>query len=249
MKQSGLGDHLYIAGHDVSGDIGAVNKIGGGPAVIDVTPINVYAMARIGGLRDGAIDYSAYWNPTNGPGQPASSHEVLSPLPTTDVLMTYVRGATLSGPVACLMAKQLNYDGTRSDDGAMNFAGATQGNGYGLEWCLGLTAGQRTDTTGTNGDGVQVGDDPTEFGLQAYLHVFAITGTSVTVKLQDSPDGVVWTDVAGGAFAAATVAGAQRIETARDQTVEPYLRAVSSGTFTSATFAVSVNRNEVETKF
>ncbi|MEV8402582.1 hypothetical protein [Streptomyces niveus] len=249
MKQSGLGDHLYISGQDVSGDIGAVNKVGGGPAVIDVTPINAYAMARIGGLRDGGIDYSAYWNPTNGPGQPKSSHEVLSPLPTSDVVMTYVRGATLGGPVAALVAKQLNYDGTRDDSGAMNFAGATQGNGYGLEWCIGLTAGKRVDATAGNGTSVDLATGPTAFGLQAYLHVFALTGTSVTVKLQDSPDNSVWTDVVGGGFTAATGITAQRIQTARDQTVQRYLRAVSSGTFTSATFAVAVNRNDTETEF
>ncbi|WP_405611366.1 hypothetical protein [Streptomyces sp. NBC_01508] len=252
-KQSGLGDQLWISGQDVSGDIGAVNKIAGGPAVIDVTPINAYAMARIGGLRDGGIDYSAFWNPTNGVGQPKSAHAVLSPLPTTDVIMTYVRGATLGGPVACLNAKQLNYDGTRGDDGAMNFAGATQGNGYGLEWCLGLTAGQRTDTAGANGDGVDFGTGPTAFGLQAYLHVFAFTGTSVTVKLQQSSDngvGDAWTDITGGGFTAATAGGAaQRIQTARGQTVERYLRAVSTGTFTNAVFAVAVNRNPVETEF
>lgn len=249
MKTSGLGDHLYVHGNDVSGDIGAVNKISGGPATIDVTPINKYAMARIGGLRDGGIDYSAFWNPTNGLGQPKSSHEVLSPLPTSDVLMTYVRGATLGGPVACLLAKQLNYDGTRGDDGAVNFAGATQGNGYGLEWCVGLTAGKRTDTAAGNGTSVDLATGPTALGLQAYLHVFALTGTSVTVKLQDSPDNSVWTDVVGGAFTAATVAGAQRIQTARDQTVQRYLRAVSVGTFTSAVFAVAVNRNDIETEF
>lgn len=253
MKQSGLGDYLYVHGYDLSGDIGAVNKIGGGPAAIDVTAINKSAMERIGGLRDGAIDYSAFFNPTNGPGAPvASAHQRLSLLPTTDVIMTYVRGAALGGPVACCVAKQLNYDGTRGDDGAMSFAGSTQGNGYGLEWCTGLTAGQRTDTAGTNGAGVALGAGPSAFGLQAYLHVFALTGTSVTVKLQESADngvGDAWTDVTGGGFVAATGPGAQRIATAAGQTVERYLRAVSSGTFTSAVFAVSVNRNEVETRF
>ncbi|WP_372352624.1 hypothetical protein [Streptomyces sp. KL116D] len=90
------------------------------------------------------------------------------------------------------------------------------------------------------------------FGLQAYLHVFAFTGTSVTVKLQESSDNGVgdpWADVTGGAFTAATAIGAQRIETARGLTVKRYLRAVSTGTFTSATFAVSVNRNDVATIF
>ncbi|MFH9610421.1 hypothetical protein [Streptomyces sp. NPDC017448] len=246
-KQSGLGDYLYIAGYDASGDIGAVNRVGGGPAVLDVTAINKLAMERIGGVRDGGIDYTAFFNPAVG-----GTHAKLGALPTTDVLMTYVRGATLGGPVANCVAKQLNHDGTRGDDGAFTFAGATQGNGYGLEWCTGLTAGKRTDTTATNGVGVDFGVGSTAFGLQAYLHVFALTGTSVTVKLQQSSDNGgsdVWTDVVGGTFTAATGVTSQRIETARGQTVERYLRAVTTGVFTNAVFAVAVNRNEVETKF
>lgn len=254
MKQSGLGDHLYISGHDVSGDIGAVNKISGGPATIDVTAINRSAIERIGGLRDGGIDYSAFWNPTNGVGQPAAAHEVLSLLPTGDVLMTYVRGATLGGPVACCIVKQLNYDGTRDDSGAMTFAGSTQGNGYGLEWCNGLSAGQRTDTVPADGDTVDLDTitgvvGPTEFGLQAYLHVLALEGTDITVTLQESTNGTTWTDVTGGAFDEATGITSQRITTARDQAVPRYLRASTTGTFTSATFSVAVNRSEVETRF
>ena len=247
MKSSGLGDNLYISGFDASGDIGAVNRVGGGPQTLDVTAINKYAMERIGGLRDGNIDYTSFFNPSVG-----GIHAKLSPLPTTDAIMTYVRGATLGGPVACCVTKQLNYDGTRGDDGAMNFAGATQGNGYGLEWCTGLTAGKRTDTTATNGTGVDLGTGSSLFGLQAYLHVFAITGTSVTVKLQQSSDNGgadAWADVTGGAFTAATGVTSQRIATASGQTVERYLRAVTTGTFTSAVFAVSVNRNEVGTTF
>lgn len=243
-KQSGLGDYLFISGFDASGDIGAVNRVGGGPATLDVTAINKSAMERIGGLRDGSIDYTAFFNPAIG-----GAHEVLSLLPTTDVLMTYVRGATLGGPVACCMAKQLNYDGNRADDGAFNFAGSTQGNGYGLEWCTGLTAGQRTDTTATNGTTVDLLTGPTEFGLQAYLHVFAFTGTSVTVTVEESADGVAWGAITGGAFTAATGVTSQRIATAGDQTVQRYLRAITTGTFTNAVFAVAVNRNEVETSF
>ena len=244
MKSSGLGDHLYISGFDASGDIGSVNRVGGGPQTLDVTAINKKAMERIGGLRDGSIDYTAFFNPGVG-----AAHEHLSLLPTTDVLMTYVRGATLGGPVACCIVKQLNYDGTRGDDGAYSFAGATQGNGYGLEWCQGLTAGQRTDTAATNGDTVDLLTGPTAFGLQAYLHVFAITGTSVTVTLEESADGAAWDPVTGGAFTAATGVTMQRLETARDQAVQRYLRATTSGTFTSAVFAVAVNRNDVETSF
>lgn len=246
-KQSGLGDALYIAGYDLSGDISAVNSIGGGPALLDVTGIDKSAFQRIGGLRDGRIDYTAFFNPAAG-----QAHPRLSTLPTADVIVSYYRGTALGGASANLVAKQLNYDGTRADDGAFTFAGQNQGNGYGLEWGTSLTAGKRTDTTATNGSSVDFGTGSTTFGLQAYLHVFAFTGTSVTVKLQESSDngaGDAWADVTGGGFTAATGITSQRIATASNLTVERYLRVVTTGTFTNAVFAVSVNRNDVATTF
>lgn len=245
-KQSGLGDYLYIGGYDASGDIGAVNKVGGGPTALDVTAINKAAMERIGGLRDGGIDYTAYFNPAIG-----GTHTKLAALPTADVLMTYVRGATLGGPVANCYAKQLNHDGTRGDDGALAFAGSTQSSaGYGLEWCEGLTAGRRTDTAGTLGASVDLLTGPISFGLQAYLHVFSLTGTTITVTIEHSADGVSWSALPGAAFTAVTTApAAQRIQTSRTQTVQRYLRATTTGTFTNAVFAVSAARNTVGTTF
>ena len=247
MKSSGLGDALYIAGYDLSGDIGAVNSIAGGPAVQDVTGIDKSAMERIGLVRDGHIDYTSFFNPATD-----RAHDRLSLLPTSDVIVSYFRGTALGGQSACLVSKQINYDGTRGDDGAFTFTVQSQANGYGLEWGTSMTAGKRTDTTAANGSSVDFGTGSTAFGLQAYLHVFAFTGTSVTVKLQESSDdgaGDAFVDVTGGGFTAATGITSQRIETARGQTVERYLRVVTTGTFSNAIFAVSVNRNDTGVVF
>lgn len=246
-KQSGLGDALYIAGYDLSGDIGQLGGIRGGPATLDVTGIDKSAFERIGGLRDGSIDYTAFFNPTAG-----RAHSRLSTLPTSDVIISYFRGTTLGGSSANLVAKQLDYNPTRADDGALTITVSNQGNAYGLEWGTSMTAGKRTDTAATNGSSVDFGTGSTSFGLQAYLHVFEFTGTSVTVKLQESSDngaGDAWTDVTGGAFTAATGITSQRIATATNLTVERYLRLVTTGTFSNAVFAVSVNRNDVSTNF
>ncbi|MGK9463920.1 hypothetical protein ACSLFT_28400 [Streptomyces sp. G6] len=248
-KQSGLGDALFISGYDLSGDIQAVGNIGGGPSPLDFTAINKEAHERKGGKKDGRMQVTTFFNP----GEEAdAAHAVLSTLPRTDVTAMYCRGTTLGAPSANLVAKQIGYDGTRADDGAFTFAVEAQSNTYTLEWGRLLTAGLRTDTTATDGASVDFGTGSTEFGLQAYLHVFAFTGTSVTVKLQESSDDAdadAWADVTGGGFTAATTVGAQRIQTARDQTVERYLRVVTSGTFTEAVFAVSVIRNDVEVTY
>ncbi|WP_405531499.1 hypothetical protein OG592_26985 [Streptomyces avidinii] len=246
-KQSGLGDNLYIAGYDVSGDINSLSAIGGGPAALEVTGIDKLAFERIGGLRDGRIEFVSFFNPATD-----RAHDRLSALPTADELVTYCRGTVLGSPAANLIGKQIDYAPTRADDGALTFAVQAQANGYGLEWCTQLTAGMRTDGSATNGTGVDFGTGSTSFGLQAYLHVFAFTGTSVTVKLQESSDngvGDAWADVTGGGFTAATGITSQRIETARGQTVERYLRAVTTGTFSNAVFAVSVCRNDTSTTF
>jgi hypothetical protein len=246
-KQSGLGDNLFVSGYNVSGDINSLGRIGGGPAALEVTGIDKSAFERIGGLRDGGIDWVSYFNPATD-----QAHDRFSALPTTDVQVTYCRGTALGSPAANLIAKQIDYAATRGDDGAFTFAVQAQANGYGLEWCTQLTAGQRTDTTATSGTGVDFGTGSTAFGLQAYLHVFAVTGTSVTVKLQESSDngvGDAWADVTGGGFTAATGITTQRIATAAGQTVERYLRVTTTGTFTNAVFAVSVCRNDTATTF
>ncbi|MBX9392280.1 hypothetical protein K4749_01365 [Streptomyces sp. TRM72054] len=246
-KQSGLGDALYAAGYDVSGDINSLGNVGGGPSALVFTGIDKSAFERKGGVRDGRVEFVSYFNPGTD-----AAHERFSPLPTTDQIVTYCRGTSLGSPAACLVGKQLNYDGTRSDDGSFTFAINAVANGFGLEWGRLLTAGKRTDTTATNGSSVDFGTGSTAFGLQAYLHVFAFTGTSVTVKLQESSDdGAVdpWTDVTGGAFTAATGITSERIQTGRSQTVERYLRVVTTGTFSNAVFAVVVNRNATSTSF
>jgi len=248
MKQSGLGDNLYVAGFDLSGDIGSLDAISGSQAVIDVTGIDKSAPERLGGKRDGMLSYSAFFNDAAG-----QEHPRLSLLPTTDQIATYCRGTALAGSAACINAKQLNYDGSRGNDGAFAFKVTAQANGFGLEWGVQLTAGKRTDGGATNGTGVDLGAAwAAAFGLQAYLHVFAFTGTSVTVKIQHSNDnggGDPYADIAGAAFTAATGVTSQRIATAGNVTVKRWLRAVTTGTFSNAVFSVVAVPNATATVF
>lgn len=245
-KQGGMGDQLYVAGYDLSGDIGSLGNISGGPAAMEVTAIDKSAFERIGGLRDGRIEYSAFFNDAAG-----QAHPRLSLLPTTDVIVSYLRGTTLGNPGACLNGKQINYDPSRGNDGSLTIAVEAQANAYGLEWGTQLTAGKRTDGAAANGTGVDFGA-ASSFGLQAYLQVFAFTGTSVTVKIQESSDngvGDAFADVTGGGFTAATGVTSQRIATAGGLAVERYLRVVTTGVFTNAVFAVTVARNDTSVVF
>lgn len=247
-KQTGLGDNFYLGGYNLSGDIGSIDKITGGPSPLEMTGIDKSAFERIGGVRDGGMEWSSFFNP--GPASDAA-HSRLSLLPTSDQIITYCRGTSLGDPSAVMVGKQMNYDGKRGDDGSFTFKVEAKANAYGVEWGRQLTAGRRTDGSATNGSSIDAGAS-SAFGLQAYLHVFAFTGTSVTVKIQESSDDAVgdaFADVVGGSFTAATGITSERIATANNLTVERYLRLVTTGTFSNAIIAVTVCRNLTATAF
>lgn len=239
-KATGLGDNFYVGGYDLSGDINSLGKISGNNAPIDVTDITQSGYARLGGKRDGEIDFTSYFDPAA-----AAAHAVLSPLPTTDVHTMYCRGTVLGSPAAAQVSKQVDYGGKRPGDGSLTFDVSAMANGYGLEWGVLLTAGKRTDTAATNGTTVDQTTVSTAFGWQAYLQVFSITGTSVTVTLEDSANNSAWTALTGGAFIAVASPGpgTQRLVGGSTATVRRYIRATTSGTFTSAVFAVMFVRN------
>ena len=239
-KTAGLGAALYVAGYNLSGDTQALGKVSGGPAALDVTDITQYAYSRLGGLRDGGIDWTSYFDPS-------TSHPVLSALPTSDVhLMFSPIPPLLGGPAACLVSKQINYDGTRGTDGMFTFALSAQANADGLEWGNLLTAGLRTDTTATAGSPFDNGAGYT-YGAQAYLQVTAFSGTDVTISVQHATssggsysDLIAFTQVTSGPQA-------QRASVSNSTTVHEFLKATTttSGGFTSVSFAVVVAVNTI----
>lgn len=242
-KTTGMGDNCYIGGYDLSGDIGSLSRIGGGPAALEVTAINKSAFERLGGLRDGALEFNSWFNPSA-----AQAHPVLSALPTANVVGGYFVGTAIGNPAASAVAKQINYDGTRGPDGSFSFSVSMLPNGFGLEWGDQLTAGKRTDTGATAGTAFDSGTATTNFGLQAYLQVFSFVGTDVTIKIQESSDnaGDAYADVVGGGFTQVTAGPTtERIATATNLAVERYLKVttVTTGGFTSCVFAVMAVRN------
>lgn len=307
-KTSGLGDHFYVGGYDLSGDINSIGQLGGGPALLDVTSINEYANERIGGLRaadwqfvsffeytpaasapsfpaSGSQVASTYTDPvlatitggtissvvvnggtagsTDGTyllpsladvtvtytGAPAwtwttlgAEHTALSTLPATDEIATYFRGATSQAPAASINGKQINYDPTRDATGNLTLAVEVQSNGYGMEWGEQLTAGIRQDTAATVGP-VITDTAGTTYGAQAYVHLFGFVGTSVTITIEHcTTSGGSYTPLM--ATTAMTGSGAQRLSVSNTTAVDRYLKVVTTGTFTWASFAVNFVRNQ-----
>jgi hypothetical protein len=235
MKQSGLGDNFYVDGINISNDLTALSGISCPRTSAEWTGIDKYAMERVLLKRDGLMAGTSQWDP-------AVSHLAFRSLPTANRVMSYFRGNGIGSPAASMMAKQINYDGTREEAGLFPFAFNAMADSYGLEWGDQLTPGPRTDTAPTNGSSFDNGA-ATAFGAQMWLHVFAFTGTSVTIKIQDSADNAAWADLAGATFGAISAIGAARVALANNVTVRRYLRVVTTGTFNPATFAVHFTRN------
>jgi hypothetical protein len=158
---NGLGQNFYYGGYDLSGDTGSADDIGGGlVGTQDITTIDLSAFKRIGLLRDGRISWGSFFNKAAN-----RAHARLGALPTADQHLMWATGTAIGDPAACLVGKQINYDPTRAQDGSLTIAVNAQGNAYGLEWGDLLTAGQRTDTSATNGTAAEFGYDGEDFVL------------------------------------------------------------------------------------
>jgi hypothetical protein len=238
-KRSGIGMGAAYAGYSFANDIGALS-IGGGPALIEVTGIDKSGHERKGGLIDGHIDLDAFFNDAA-----AQMHAVASPQPSTDRQLMVFLASTIGAAAACMVGKQLDYAPTRNADGSLPIALPHPANGFGMEWCELLTAGYRTDTSATNGTSLD-GTAATTTGWAAYLQVVDVTGTNVVVTLEDSANNIAFAAVTGGAFTSVTAdRSVERIEGAIGATLRRYVRAVTSGTFISATFIVAVIRRPI----
>lgn len=243
-KTSGLGDNFYVGGYDLSGSVASLDKIACPMGPLDVTGIKSSAHERIGGLRDGEMDWtmfldydasvSPYWQ------------DALHSLPTTDTVACYLHGNALGNAAAAVNGKQVNYDPTRDNKGNLTFKVQVLGNSYGLEWGDQLTAGLRTDTTATTGTDV---DEiaSSSHGAQAYIQVTSVVGTSATVKIRHSSDNSTYADLI--TFSTVNAGSVLAERQAVTGTVDRYLEVVSSGTFTSLTFAIVWVRNAAAVSF
>jgi len=250
-KSAGMGDQLWIGGYDLGASTNSLTRCNGGPAPLDLTDITQSAYERKGGKRDGGMTVVSYFNPDVG-----ASHEKYSALPTADQVCTYAHTTAIGGASVNTLAKQIGYDGNRGDDGQFLLTVDMQANGYGLQWAFQATAGMRTDSAATAAAAVSPLDfgattPAGAYGLVMWVQLKAFTGTSVTIKLQESSDNSAdaYADVVGATSGALTSAPqGLRIATGAIN-VERYVKVVTVGTFSNAVFAVSAYRHRVQTDY
>jgi len=239
----------------------AVDAMGGdfGPAVVvegAVTAARDFGLAsvlvgdksaveRISGLKDGEMNFNTWFDTAV-----LLEHAALSPLPTTDVTALYFHGGVVGNEAAGIIGKQINYDWSRGQDGTL--AGTVQvlANGNGVDWGMQLTTGKQLFAAAGAGTKFDQTTASTAFGAVAYLQVFSLSGTSVTVAVQDSVDNTDgnFANITGLSFTAVTAGaghGEQRLATAVGATIRRWVRVNLTGTFTNASIAVMFRRFEV----
>ena len=141
-KKSGLGQQIFVHGYDLSGDVATIDNAGSPRNLLEITAVNASGIERLVGLSDGNLSVSSWFNDAT-----EQEHAAFSGLVTTDRIVTWALGATRGDVAACLVAKQLNYDGTRGTDGSLSFSVDTQADGISLDWCNTLTTGKAVSYT------------------------------------------------------------------------------------------------------
>lgn len=242
-KSAGLAQAFYIHGYDISGDVGALTNVGSPRNTLESTGIDKSAVERLMGHGDGVMEWNVWFNDAAG-----QAHTALSPLPTTDVIALWQFGATVGNVAAGLVAKQMNYDWTRGQDGSLQgTVQAMASNGSPLEWLEMLTGGKITHASASS---TSSRDDSASSsnGIRGYLEVVDIDSGTPTVVIEESSD-----DGAGDAFTTilafdAVADGAEPTAQRKTATgtVEQYLRVTSSGTFTNLDFVVAYVRGTAQ---
>jgi hypothetical protein len=238
-KSSGLGQNFYINGYDISGDVGAVNTAASPRETLDVTAINKSAFERLLGRAGGTIEFNAFFNDAA-----LAEHAALKGLPTTDVNILWALGTSVGSSAKAMVAKQLNYDGSRGSDGSLSFTVSAENNSVAPEWAEMLSAGKITHSSaGSNSsrdDSAQ-----TTAGVAAFLHVFDINSGAPTVVIQDSSNDSSWgTLVSFSAVSDGAEPTSERVTATGD--VERYVRITTTGTFSNAVIAVAYRRGTAQ---
>jgi len=151
-------------------------------------------------------------------------------------------GAAIGALVRLLPAISSSYVESSPVGGVIAFKwGVKAGDRAGYGAMLHPLAEDTNTTTGADRDDAAA----TSTGWQAHLHVAAVDAGSWVIKLQDAAT-TDWTDVAGGAFTAATGATGQRLQSAAGATLRRHVRYVATRTGGTAgdgiTFALAYAR-------
>ena len=192
----------------------------------------------VAGLNDATLDFEGFYDP--------DLTQLNAALGTDSGVLTHSAGAGAAiGDLADLFSVTGTNLARSSPVGdVVKFSWTVQSEDtVGLGYILHPLGADTNTTTGAERDDTAA----TTTGWTAHLHVTAVTGGSWVVKLQDAAVSNTYSDVSGGAFAAATGATQERLASATGATLRRYVRYVATRTGGSAgdsiTFLLALARN------
>ena len=235
-KSSGLGNLFYIAGADLSGDIGALDTISSPRSSVEITGINSSSIERVYTHGSGQIDFSCFFN--DAATQAHLTLRDLQALATTHVI--YAVGSTRGNTAALFTAKQTNYDWSNGADASlMGKVSCLGDSNVPMEWGVMLTAAKETLSSAASLASYDQGA-ATAHGAAVILQIFSIGSGAPTIKIEDSANNSDWADLVS--FAAVSDGAepiTERVVVAVGA-VRRYLRVTGTGTFANAVIAVAI---------
>lgn len=232
-KKSGLGQYLILGDTDISGDVGTIDNASMSRGTHEVTGINKRAKERLLLKSDSSLEFSGFFNPTG-------MHPEVAALPRTDIVMSYLDGDTVGAEAATMVAKQVNYDPSLGGEGALELkVSCVASDGSPLGWGKQLTAGVDTFTVAAGESTSSLDFGAASTGGFFTVHCTAFTGTTCTVRLQDSPDNSTFADVDASASTVFVSTGAARISLSPSVNIDRYVRGRITGTFTTVDLLIS----------
>lgn len=243
---SGVGGRGFLDEYNLSDNVTSIARLEASSDQLVKTVLSDEAQRRLPGRNQGFLQLMSNFDDATG-----KSHDALTDFPASSAnrILTYLHRATRGAVGISIYGLQQQLAYVVSENGDLNLNASLVGNGFGLEMGHTLTAGLETSTGAESLAGVDDGAGAaTDFGLQAYLHVTAFTGTSVDISIEDSDDngsGDAYAAVPGAAFTTVTGPTFERIQTSRTTNVKEWLRVDLSGTYTNLALVVVVIPNRL----
>lgn len=237
----GRNANVWLGGYDLTGYLDEANSQTAGD-LAEASPFGSTVKGWVGGKSDATLAAAGFFD-----GSAAAIDEVFAAaLNGVSREMTHlIAGDARGARGRSMTAVETNYEVTTPADGVAAISMEAQ-SAVGPEPVFVVHPKGAETVTGNDAASVD-GAAATTASWAAYLHVFAVTGTvtpTLTARIQDSADNTTFADVTGGAFAAKTAIGSERIAGAAGATLRRYVRSahVISGTTPSITYGITVNR-------
>jgi hypothetical protein len=232
---------VFFGGYDLTGYLSEANSSAVGD-LAEASPFGSVYKGFVAGLTDSKFTASGFFD-----GSADAVDEVLAAaLNGVAREMTHLpAGDALGARGRSITAVETTYEVSTPADGVAAVSLEAQSN-VGPEPVF-VVHPKGAETADGNDATAVDGAAATTASWAAYLHVTAVSGTgtpTLTARIQDSADNSTFADVTGGAFAAKTAIGSERIAGAAGATLRRYVRSarVITGTTPSLTYLVTVNR-------